>query len=135
MSGRNDSKSFQHIQDRFIGEVGRRFHWKPQNCCDVLQVSRSGFYAWHHHKDAPRTPNKLNVSSEWSPLKRRSKTVAKFYGYRKLHAALQRQGVACSPNTVHTDCQSVKLKVQMENHFELCPYAGTMLLAKVGSAN
>jgi len=32
------------------------------------------------------------------------------YGYRKIHAALRRQGVACSPNTVHADCQRADIK-------------------------
>jgi hypothetical protein len=48
-SGRNDSKSFQHVQDRFPGEVGQLFEKEHHGrACTHAVFIRVLFYALCH---------------------------------------------------------------------------------------
>jgi hypothetical protein len=57
--------------------------------CDVLKVSRSGFYAWRHRKDAPPTPNELKRQQRTAVIEEAFKDSHSIYGYRKIHATLR----------------------------------------------
>ena len=78
--------------------------------CDVLKVSRSGFYAWRHRKDSPPTATEEKRRERLDAIEGAFQSSRESYGYRKLHAALNRQGIACSANTVHADCQRAGIK-------------------------
>ena len=78
--------------------------------CDVLQVSRSGFYDWRQRKNSPPTPGEVKRRERLAAVEEAFHASREIYGYRKIHAALRRKGVACSPNTVHADCQHAGIK-------------------------
>ena len=65
--------------------------------CDVLEVSRSGYYAWLRRKPAPRRERAAQLTAEIRQVHAASRQT---YGSPRVHRALQQQGVACCENTV-----------------------------------
>jgi hypothetical protein len=55
--------------------------------CEVLQVSRSGFYAWRHRKDAPPTPTEVKRRKRVAAIAKVFQDSHHVYGHRKIHAA------------------------------------------------
>lgn len=72
--------------------------------CDVLDVSRSGFYKWRNRKPSAR-------ARENQTLQARALTIAQHEqgipGYRKLWRALQHEGFCCSQNRVQRLLQAI----------------------------
>jgi transposase InsO family protein len=65
--------------------------------CDVLEVSRSGFYAWKKRPPCDRTNRRRRLETEIRAAYRRGRNT---YGSPRIHRELTRQGIACSRNTV-----------------------------------
>ena len=78
--------------------------------CDVLKVSRSGFYAWKKRKTAPSTARELAREKRCDLVEEVFNTSRKIYGYRKTCAVLRARGVVGSPNTIHADYKRRGLK-------------------------
>ena len=82
-----------------------KYAWVKNHCdsydvnllCDVLEVSRSGYYRWLHAK-----PSETAQRSEQIADKARQVFDENYgsVGYRKVYKDLQAQGVACCPETV-----------------------------------
>ena len=74
---------------RFIEE--HRSRWPVALQCEVLRVSRSGFYAWQHRRPARRREGDQRVSERIRAIFAESRRT---YGSPRVHATLQQAGVA-----------------------------------------
>jgi len=79
----------------FIREHQREF--SVQRMCRVLDVTRSGYYAWHPEKTGPRVQaNQILVEH----IRKEYTTSRQTYGSPRIWAALQGQGVTCGRHRV-----------------------------------
>jgi putative transposase len=65
--------------------------------CEVLEVSRSGYYAWC---DRPPSAREMANQALYTEIKRVYAESHRTYGSSRIYQALQKQGVACSENRV-----------------------------------
>lgn len=65
--------------------------------CDVLEVSRSGYYAWLRRKPSLRQQRAAKLTAEIQQVHAASRQT---YGSPRVHRALQAQGMKCSENAV-----------------------------------
>ena len=65
--------------------------------CQVLDVSRSGYYAWRQRKPSRQAEANVVLLTE---IKKVHQTSRQTYGSPRVHAALRRQGIACGRNRV-----------------------------------
>lgn len=80
---------------KFIREHRQEF--SIERMCQVLQVTRSGYYAWQPEKAGPRElENQVLVEQIHAEYKLSRKT----YGSPRIQASLQRQGVVCGRHRV-----------------------------------
>jgi transposase InsO family protein len=87
--------------------------------CHVLQVSKSGFYDWHRRRTSPPTETEKAKQQRRKLVDEVFNSSRKIYGYRKIHAVLQKRGVACSLNTVHADCKRAGIKSVTQRKFRV----------------
>lgn len=81
---------YQFISDhREIFRVGRM--------CTVLDVSRSGYYAWLHRPDSARKKENKNLATRIKVIHGQKH---KAYGSPRIHKELNENGVKCSRNRV-----------------------------------
>jgi putative transposase len=65
--------------------------------CDVLEVSRAGYYAWLARPESPRAARMAELSEHIAEAHREGRGT---YGAPRVHRALAARGVACCENTV-----------------------------------
>ena len=65
--------------------------------CGVLDVSRSGYYAWRTRADSQRTQSNQRLLVQ---IREEYQLSAKTYGSPRIHAALQGKGIRCSRKRV-----------------------------------
>jgi putative transposase len=65
--------------------------------CDVLEVSRAGYYAWLSRPESPRAARMAALSRSVAEVHRESRGT---YGAPRVQKALEARGVACCENTV-----------------------------------
>jgi transposase InsO family protein len=65
--------------------------------CQVLGVSRSGYYAW---RDRPPSPTALRRERLVAQIRRAHEEARSVYGSPRVHRELKARGVACCENTV-----------------------------------
>lgn len=65
--------------------------------CQVLEVASSGYYAWRHRPESRRRQANRRLLASIQAIHRES---GESYGSLRVHAALQRQGVACGRHRV-----------------------------------
>jgi putative transposase len=65
--------------------------------CRVLQVSRSGFYAWRHRPESARTQCNHQLMERMRILHRQTREA---YGTRKMRTLLAQEGVQCGRHCV-----------------------------------
>jgi transposase InsO family protein len=75
-----------------------------------LQVSKSGYYDWCSRQEAPPTIAKKRQQERHQHIEKIFRDSRYIYGYRKIQAALRRQGISGSHNTIHKDCQQLGIK-------------------------
>lgn len=82
--------------------------------CQVLQVSRSSYYAWRQ-----RTPSRRAIQNEILRVKLASLFTAnrKVYGSPRLTICLQREGIPCSRNRVARHMRALQLKARQKRAF------------------
>jgi transposase InsO family protein len=78
--------------------------------CRVLHVSKSGFYDWNRRQDTPPTPSEQKRQERQKIVATVFKENRGIYGYRKVHAALRKNGCTYSLNTIHADCKRLGIK-------------------------
>ncbi|MFG0297051.1 MAG: IS3 family transposase [Maioricimonas sp. JB045] len=72
--------------------------WPVTIQCEVLQVSRSGFYAWRSRPESQRSKRQAALASEIASI--HSDPDMKSYGSPRVHQELLARGFAVSENTV-----------------------------------
>jgi putative transposase len=65
--------------------------------CSVLEVSRSGYYAWRQRPTSAQATRREELIERIQAVHDDSR---QRYGSPRVHAELQAQGMSCSPNTV-----------------------------------
>lgn len=65
--------------------------------CDALEVSRSGYYDWRSRPASATAERRADLKQAITRIFAAS---AQTYGYRRVHAALQREGVEAGPELV-----------------------------------
>ena len=65
--------------------------------CQVLEVSRAGYYAWLGRPESPRAVHAAEVVEA---IRRAHRASRRAYGSPRVHKALEADGVACCVNTV-----------------------------------
>ena len=65
--------------------------------CELLEVSRSAFYDWHHHRPSPRQLADDALAERIQAIFDDSRGT---YGWPRVHAALRREGVCASRKRV-----------------------------------
>lgn len=83
--------------------------------CKVLEVSRSGYYAWHG-----RPPSKREMANRklYGKIKRVYNENGGIYGSPRIYRALKAGGVACSENRVARLMRANGLRAQQEKTFK-----------------
>jgi transposase InsO family protein len=81
---------FQFIEDH-------RREFPIIRMCEVLEVSRSGYYAW---RDRPPSAREMANQALYTEIKRVYTESHQTYGSPRIYQALQKEGVACSENRV-----------------------------------
>lgn len=80
---------------KFIREHQQEF--SVQRMCQVLEVTRSGYYAWQPEKTGPRAlENQVLVEQ----IRKEYQTSRQTYGSPRIWVALQRQGMTCGRHRV-----------------------------------
>ena len=65
--------------------------------CRVLEVSRSGYYAWQQRAESPTAQRQAELLEQIQQIHEESRQV---YGSPRVYRELAAQGVKCSENTV-----------------------------------
>jgi len=89
---------------RQISESESRF--PISKLCDVLGVSRSGYYAWKYRPESLRSTEDKQLLMEIREIHRQSEET---YGSPRVHAELQDMGVRCGQNRVARIMQENKV--------------------------
>jgi transposase InsO family protein len=82
---------------RFAFIRDHRHEFPVEVACDVLGVSRSGFYAWDERPASPAEVRRGEVLEQIRQVHRESRRT---YGSPRVHRALAARGVRCCENTV-----------------------------------
>jgi transposase InsO family protein len=80
---------------RFMGE--HRETYRAKNMCEVLKVSRSGYYAWRTRPPSPRQKDNEELLGHIREVHNQSR---RLYGSPRITAALKEQGFRCGKNRV-----------------------------------
>ena len=98
---RHSKKSSEHFltnqQIRYAFMKLHESEYSVKHMCQVLGMSRSGYYAWRSRPDSRRTQANQRLLVQIREAYQLSK---KTYGSPRIHAALRRQGVTCSQKRV-----------------------------------
>ena len=71
--------------------------WPIRLMCKVLQVSRSGFYAWCKRPPSPQAQRRRHLVVQIKAIHTQSRQI---YGSPRVHRELQSRGCSCCLNTV-----------------------------------
>jgi putative transposase len=88
-----------------------RERWKVEGMCEVLKVSRSGYYAWRKRLPSTRQKNNRELLGHIREVHTQSR---RLYGSPRITAELNEQGFKCTKNRVarimkdHSICGEVK---------------------------
>jgi putative transposase len=82
--------------------------------CDLLRVSRSGYYAWRPRPASAQAQRRAELTERIAAVHGRSRQV---YGSPRVHAELAAQGVRCTRNTVAKLMRQAGLRSKMRRRF------------------
>lgn len=82
--------------------------------CQVLQVSRSGYYVWRQRPPSDQAQRREQLVCRIHEVHEASR---QRYGAPRVHAELQAQGTSCSKNTVATLMRRRGLRSKMHRRF------------------
>jgi transposase InsO family protein len=90
-------------------------HEFPVNLqCQVLQVTRSGYYAWRRRPESPTAKRQTELAEQIRTVHRRCREV---YGAPRVHRDLMGQGVKCARNTVAKIMHKHGIRSKMHKRF------------------
>ena len=84
--------------------------------CRVLQVSRSGYYAWRKRAPSVTAERQAKLTDEIRAAHQRSRSV---YGSPRVHRELLEADVRCSKNTVAKLMRAAGLRSKMQRRFRV----------------
>lgn len=96
----------------WIEEHRHKFPVKLQ--CRVLEVTRSGYYAWKQRPDSPTTKRRTELAEQIRTVHRQNREV---YGAPRVYRELAAQGIKCSRNTVAKIMQKTGIRSKMHKKF------------------
>ena len=99
---------FQFIEDH-------RDEFPIVRMCKVLEVSRSGYYAW---RDRPPSAREMANQELYTAIQRVYTESHRTYGSPRIYQALQKQGVACSENRVARLMQAHDLQAEPRARYQ-----------------
>jgi len=82
--------------------------------CDVLEVSRSGYYAWRNRPASSQAQRRIELVERIQAAHVESQ---KNYGSPRVHRELRDQGIACSENTVAKLMKDHGIRSKMHRRF------------------
>jgi putative transposase len=82
--------------------------------CRVLEVSRSGYYAWQRREPSPRARRQAELDAQ---IRRAYDTGRGVYGSPRVHRELRAQGVPCCENTVARRMKAHGLQAKTRRRF------------------
>jgi putative transposase len=82
--------------------------------CQVLEVSRSGYYAWQQRPASPTRKRQAELAAQIRVVHQCSRQV---YGAPRVHRELVAQGVKCARNTVAKVMRNQGIKSKMRKRF------------------
>lgn len=85
--------------------------------CRVLNVSRSGYYAW---RDRPVSATARRRDQLADQIRQAHASSRRIYGSPRVHRELQAQGVSCCRNTVAKIMREDQLQSKMRRRFRPC---------------
>lgn len=85
--------------------------------CAVLQVSRSGYYAWRERKPSARQERSQQLVAQIRQAHQASRQI---YGSPRIHQELLAQGAACSENTVAKLMKQHGIRSKTCRKFRVC---------------
>lgn len=97
---------------RFI--AAEKAYHPVMRLCRLLQVSRSGFYAWQKRKESARTQANEALLEQIRTVYQRFRGV---YGSPRIHFELQAQGVACGRHRVARLMRIDRLQARQRRRF------------------
>jgi putative transposase len=74
-----------------------RDRYPVEKLCDLLGISRSGYYVWKSRKPSQR---EHGIEILIAHIRRIHAKYRKVYGSPRIHAALKKEGIHCNPKTV-----------------------------------
>ena len=84
--------------------------------CRVLQVSRSGYYAWRQRPVSGREMANQKLTQQIEEIHQQSRQT---YGSPRIQAELADQGVKCGPNRVARLMQEAELQAKQSRQFKV----------------
>jgi transposase InsO family protein len=92
-----------------------KVHYPVAVLCDVLEVSRSGYYAWRDRPPSARATRHAALSVSVKAVHARSRGV---YGSPRVHAELQAQGTVVSQKTVAKAMKAEGIRGRRKRRFK-----------------
>ena len=83
-------------------------------CCRVLNVSRSGYYAWRNRPESEREKHRRELGDRIAEIHQENRQV---YGSPRIHRALKNEGRDVSENTVADIMKERQIKAKMRCRF------------------
>ncbi len=99
---------------RFIDD--HRDHWPVSIQCDVLTVSRSGYYSWRRRGPSVTAQRRVALSERIREVHRVSRAT---YGSPRVHAELVAQGQNCQRKTVAKYMKQAGLRAKSQRRFRV----------------
>jgi transposase InsO family protein len=100
------------VRFAFIQEHCREF--PVELLCQVLEVSRSGYYAWEQRAPSPRAQRHAELDAQIHQAYDAGRGV---YGSPRVHRELQERGVKCCENTVARRMKACQLRAKTRRRF------------------
>lgn len=103
---------------RFIDR--ERVHWPVVVMCRVLEVHRSGYYAWQHRQRTHSMGKRADENRElMTAIREVYRTSKERYGAPRVTAALRKQGYRCSRGRVARLMQANALRAKGQRAFRV----------------
>ncbi len=105
---------YQFIQQQSV-------HFTISLLCRVLEVSRSGYYAWVQRPLSRRAQQDQALAEQIQLIHQQSRHT---YGSPRVHAQLQAQGVCCAEKRVARLMQAQRLSARVRRRFKATTDSG-----------
>ena len=96
---------FAFIHERILHAVG----WTVGTLCRVIEVTRSGFYAWRTSRQRAATQRESNQSRRRARVRAIFEAHKHRYGAPRIHAQLRHEGLVCDLKTIACDMRAMGL--------------------------